>query len=132
MLNGDGQRPFNNLCVPSQVTASYAPPGGSLISVTALNLRHQDELRLAVRDHLRAWFGPVVSQWKHLRTQWIPHALPAQSPFALSPVVKPARVREGIYVCGDHRHTASLHGAMESGRLAAEAVELDLHGRRGA
>jgi uncharacterized protein YbjT (DUF2867 family) len=35
---------------------------------------------------------------------------------------KPVRVESGLFVCGDHRDTASLHGAMPSGRRAAEAV----------
>jgi hypothetical protein len=32
------------------------------------------------------------------------------------------RVRPGVYVCGDHRDNASINGALESGRRAAEAV----------
>jgi len=31
-------------------------------------------------------------------------------------------VREGLFVCGDHRDTASIQGAMISGRRAAAAV----------
>jgi len=53
--------------------------------------------------------------------------LPAQGPPALSPVIKSSHAGERIYVCGDHRHTASLQGAMESGRLAAQAVAADLN-----
>jgi len=35
------------------------------------------------------------------------------------------RVRPGVYLCGDHRDNASIHGAMVSGRRAAEAVLAD-------
>ena len=35
-------------------------------------------------------------------------------------------VSEGLYVCGDHRATPSIQGAMESGRLAAEALLQEL------
>ncbi len=34
VLNGDGEGPVNNLCVPSQVVSSYAPAGQSVLSVT--------------------------------------------------------------------------------------------------
>jgi predicted NAD/FAD-dependent oxidoreductase len=32
------------------------------------------------------------------------------------------RLASGVYVCGDHRDTASLQGALLSGRRAAEAI----------
>ena len=32
------------------------------------------------------------------------------------------RVGPGLFVCGDHRETASLQGALHSGRRAAEGV----------
>ena len=47
-------------------------------------------------------------------------------PGALEPPQRPVRVRPGVYVCGDHRDHASIHGAMVSGRRAAEAVLSDL------
>jgi predicted NAD/FAD-dependent oxidoreductase len=31
-----------------------------------------------------------------------------------------------LYVCGDHRDNASINGALESGRRAADAVLADL------
>jgi NADPH-dependent glutamate synthase beta subunit-like oxidoreductase len=34
----------------------------------------------------------------------------------------PVPVRDGVWVCGDHRDTASIQGAMQSGRETAEAV----------
>lgn len=39
---------------------------------------------------------------------------------------RPVSLGGGLYVCGDHRHTATLDGALLSGRLAAEAVLADL------
>jgi predicted NAD/FAD-dependent oxidoreductase len=32
------------------------------------------------------------------------------------------RLASGLFVCGDHRDTASIQGALVSGRRAAEAV----------
>ncbi len=124
VLNGEGQGPINNLCVPSQVSSAYAPSGQSLISVTVLETleARSGQLETEVRSQLKSWFGPAVAAWRHLRTDWIPAALPSQMPPALSPVVKPVQISATRFVCGDHRHTASIQGAMESGRMAAEAA----------
>jgi hypothetical protein len=32
------------------------------------------------------------------------------------------RLEDGVFVCGDHRETASIQGALRAGRRAAEAV----------
>ena len=124
VLNGEGRGPVNDLCVPSDVAPSYAPPGAALVSATVLGVPALDDVALdaAVRDQLRGWFGGRVDGWTLLRALRIPFALPAQPPAALTPAERPVRVREGLFVCGDHRDTASLQGAMVSGRRTAAAV----------
>lgn len=128
LLDGDGHGPVNNLCVPSVVAPTYASPGAALISATVLQPPPHEEtsLEVAVRAQLSQWFGPAVQRWRHLRTSRISHALPEQSPPAQTLSPRPVRLRPGLYVCGDHRETASIHGAMVSGRRAAEAVITDL------
>jgi hypothetical protein len=79
----------------------------------------------AVRRQLEGWFGPQVRRWRHLRTYRVHHAQPEQRPGTLEPVERPVRLDDGRFVCGDHRDTASLHGALLSGRRAAEAVLLE-------
>ncbi len=126
VLDGDGAGPVNNLCFPSQVSRSYAPAGATLVSASVVggagSDADEDALEIAVRAQMEAWFGPQVRGWRHLHTHHIRHAQPEQSPGALEPVERPVRLESGLYVCGDHRDTASLHGAMLSGRRAAEAV----------
>lgn len=124
VLNGTGAGPVNNLCVPSQVAPSYAPKGRSLVSVSVLGSppRPDEALEADVRDQLTGWFGPAVAGWRHLRTYRIFHALPDQSPASLMPAARPVRYRSRILVCGDHRETGSLQGALVSGRRAAAAV----------
>jgi predicted NAD/FAD-dependent oxidoreductase len=46
----------------------------------------------------------------------------------LDPWQRPVRLRAGLYVCGDHRDSASIDGALTSGRRVAEAVAEDLIG----
>ncbi|MFT5784335.1 MAG: phytoene dehydrogenase-like protein [Candidatus Krumholzibacteriia bacterium] len=123
VLNGDGDGPINNLCVPSLLSPKYAPPGQSLISVTVLGVPSESEdIQGQVLEQLHQWFGSVVDTWRHLRTYRIPYALPAQEPPALATVAKPARRSDGIFVCGDYLDTASIQGAMLSGRRAAEQI----------
>ncbi len=44
---------------------------------------------------------------------------------ALAIPERSVRWQPGIYICGDHRDTASIQGAMVSGRRAAEALLAD-------
>lgn len=122
VLNGDGRGPINNLCVPSAVAPSYGSGDEHLVSVTVLGMPPAEGLERAVREQLTAWYGAEVRGWRHLRTYRIPYALPRQAPPALSVPQRPVRWQPGLYVCGDHRETASIEGAMLSGRRAAEAV----------
>ena len=123
LLDGDGSGPVNNLSFPSQVTPSCAPAGAVLVSATVLDRRGTG---LAVEDgvceQLAGWFGPEVHRWRHLRTVHVEHALPEQRPGALEPADRPVRLASGLFVCGDHRAPATLHGALASGRRAAETV----------
>jgi phytoene dehydrogenase-like protein len=127
-LNGDGSGVITNLCVPSSVAPSYAPAGSSLISVTILGIPEEDnkKLEVTVRAQLKSWFGPKVDSWRIFRTYRIQHALPSQAFPALSQPERPVRMQQGLYVCGDHRDTASIQGALVSGRRAAETVLEDI------
>jgi hypothetical protein len=124
VLDGEGRGPVNDLCVLSDVAPSYAPPGAALVSATVLGISPlaDEALDAAVREQLGGWFGAQVQSWRLLRALRIPFALPAQPPAAFSPAERPVRVRDGLFVCGDHRGTASIQGAMVSGRRAAAAV----------
>lgn len=124
VLDGEGVGPVNNVCVMSNASAHYAPPGRALVGATVIGSPETDpaELLAAVKNQLAAWFGPGVGAWRHLRTYRIPHALPDQPVDSLEPARRPVAVRPGLFVCGDHLDNASINGAMESGRRAAEAL----------
>src|SRR5215207_3907389 len=83
VLDGDGEGPVNNLCVPSAVAPTYAPPGAALISAAVLHrpgLPKGPDLEAAVLGQLADWFGSGVVAWRHLKTYHIPHAPPAPPP----------------------------------------------------
>lgn len=129
VLNGDGEGPINNLCVPSVVAPGYAPRGCHLVSVTVLHAPlSEDHLLRDVRQQLLDWFGVAANGWEFLGSYHIEHALPDQSVEQGGVVMATLRVQRGLYVCGDHRGTASLNGAMLAGRRAAEAVGMEFGG----
>ncbi len=124
VLNGESHGPINNVCVPSQVSTTYAPQGKSLVSVSVIGDPKLDDvaLEVSVRSQLIDWFGAATNQWRHLKTYRIREALPSQFPPALAEVERPAKLAEGIFACGDYRDTASIQGAMSSAKRAAAKV----------
>lgn len=126
VLNGDGVGPINNLAVVSNVAPTYAPSGRALIAAVVPGpiVGSDAKLEADSRRQMRGWFGSAVDAWTHLRTYRIPHAHPDQRP-GFSPKRR-VRLGDGVYVCGDHRDTASTQGALYSGRRTASAVWADL------
>ncbi|MCP3102932.1 FAD-dependent oxidoreductase [Myxococcus sp. K15C18031901] len=126
VLNGEGRGVVNQLAVMSEVSPAYAPKGQALVSVSVLGVSSDEPaLRARVVAELTEWFGSQVAGWRHLRTYSLPFALPAQTVDALEPPHRPVRLSPGLFVCGDHRDSASIQGALVSGRRAAEAVLRD-------
>lgn len=130
LLNGEGAEagPINSLCVPSQVSPGYALPGQALVSVAVVGdpAASDDDLVESVRHQARAWFGAATSDWRLLRVVRVRHALPRQTPPHYATIEKPVRLRSRLVACGDSYDTASINGAIRSGRRAAEAVLADL------
>lgn len=121
LLDGTGSGPARNVAVMSEVAPSYAPPDRSLLvaAVPGPDALGPD-LESRVRAQLRGWFGPTVDEWHTLRIDVIGHGQPLQSP-PFDPR-RSVRLAEGLWVCGDHRDTASIQGALFSGRRTAEAI----------
>jgi len=124
LLNGEGAGPVNNMTVLSAASPDYAPPRRHLISISVVDpaATAAPDLEERVRRQLVDWFGVGTKTWELLRIDRIPHAVPSQR------VVpeKPARLRKGLYQCGDHCGIASLNTALASGTAAAEAILEDL------
>ncbi|MCP2246560.1 NAD(P)/FAD-dependent oxidoreductase [Lentzea aerocolonigenes] len=116
----DAQRgPVVNTAVMSEVSRPYSPKAPLVQASVVEDAGEQD-----VRAHLNRLYGTDTSRWEVLRRYEIPHALPAMdAPHRLK---KSVRAGAGRYVCGDHRDTSSIQGALHSGRRAARAVLADL------
>ena len=125
LLDGDRSGPAANVAMMSEVAPSYAPPGHSLVVAA---IPGPAALEVGVADdttrQMRTWFGPQVEDWDVLRVDVILHGQPDQRP-PLDPRRRIA-LGAGRYVCGDHRDTASIQGAMFSGRRTAERLLADL------
>ena len=119
VLDGTGRGPVLNIAVMSNVSPSYAPSGQHLIAA-AIPGRTDGDLEADARRQLTEMFGSTVNSWRHLRTYSIAHGQPDQSP-PFSPK-KPVSLGHGLFVCGDHRDTASIQGALYSGRRTGRAV----------
>lgn len=118
-LDGWRAGPVVNAAVVSVAAPSYAPLGQHLVQVTAL-LDGKLPSEAGVRRQAGEMFGADPRGWRLLARHEVPRALPAQP----APLVHRARVDlgEGLFVAGDHRDTASIQGAMVSGRRAGRAV----------
>lgn len=119
MLDADRTGPASNVAVMSNVAPGYSPDDRALIAAACVG-SFDDALAEQVRTQLRGWFGAGVDAWQHLRTYHIPYGQPDQRP----PLAPKRRVQLAptLWVCGDHRDTGSIQGALFSGRRTADAV----------
>ena len=121
-VESDG--PIDNLTVPSDLVQGYAPQGQSLVTVSVRQDWPGSEADLpeAIRRQARGWFGDAPRGWEHLTTIAVPHALPDESPAARRHRPATPQLAERLFICGDHCTSASINGALASGRRCAEAV----------
>ena len=112
-----------NTAVLSEVSRAYAPEGSALIAASVPD-RADPGLEPKVRRRLARIYETDTSGWELLGTYAVPKALPVFGPGA--PLRRPVRVGPGRYVCGDHRDTPSVQGALVSGQRAAAAALADL------
>ncbi len=148
LVDTDGE--ILNTCVLSEVSPGYAG-GRPLISTSVLGGGGADR-EPAVRARLAELYETSTADWEHLASYTIDGALPAMpAPLRLS---LPCRVtqdgpgagstraggagrgsigRGGLrrYVCGDHRATGSVQGALASGARAARELLADCQAGEG-
>ncbi|MFD7920071.1 NAD(P)/FAD-dependent oxidoreductase [Streptomyces sp. NPDC059740] len=119
----DSRRRFLNTCVLSEVVPGYAPRGLSLVATSVLG-EDGTAREAALRSALGEVYGTDTLGWDLLTTWTVHDALPVMTP--PQPLSRTSRVSPGRYVCGDHRATGSVQGALASGTRAAREVLRDL------
>ena len=119
-LNGGDGGIVNNVCVLTDASPDYSEDGRALLSVSVLGLQDGTELVADAQAELAGWFGSDVESWTHLRTDRIKKALPEQPP--ISHAKGEFLHQAGVYFCGDHCTSASIEGAVISGKRVAEAI----------
>ena len=105
-----------NTVVVSDAQPRYSPDGRALVSSSTLAATREDD----VREEIARAHGVPQSELQHLTSVTVTGAQPA----ALPPLQlrRPVDLGDGVYVCGDHRDTPSIQGAMASGARTARAV----------
>lgn len=120
VLDGEGSGPVANTVVLTNAAPTYAP-GRVLVSSSVVS---GDDSEPAVREHLARIYGRDTGAWEHVARYEITAAVPDMRP-PMADFRRPVRLSPGLYVCGDHRDSGSIQGALVSGRRAAEAVLAD-------
>ncbi|MGY1697427.1 NAD(P)/FAD-dependent oxidoreductase [Geodermatophilus sp. SYSU D00814] len=115
VLGTPGGRLVNSV-VLTDAQPGYSPDGRALLASNSLPPTREAD----VRDEVARLHDVAPADLEHLTTVTVTGAQPA----ALPPLRhrRPVDLGGGLYVCGDHRDTPSIQGAMASGRRTAAAV----------
>jgi phytoene dehydrogenase-like protein len=115
VLGEPGDRVVNTV-VLSDAQPRYSPDGRALVASSTLAPTREAE----VRGEVARLHGVAPADLEHLTSVTVPGAQPA----AVPPLQlrRPVELGGGLFVCGDHRDTPSIQGAMASGRRTARAV----------
>jgi phytoene dehydrogenase-like protein len=115
--------PVNNTVVITAAAPSYAADQRALVATSLVHDGRPPWDEAAVRSRLAVLYDVSTAEWEHISTYDIPRALPGMP----APHNFRKSVRHGkVFVCGDHRDTSSIQGALVSGERTALAVLNDL------
>ncbi|MFF5367690.1 NAD(P)/FAD-dependent oxidoreductase [Streptomyces sp. NPDC013187] len=123
LLDADLGGPVAHTAVVSDIDPSRAPAGRALVSSTVLG-RPPGDVDTAVRMHLARLYGVSTARWETLAVHRTAEAVPAMRP--PHDLRRPVRLLAGLYVCGDHRDTSTVQGALHSGHRVSAAILADL------
>ncbi|MFD3699758.1 FAD-dependent oxidoreductase [Streptomyces sp. NPDC058646] len=120
LLDGDPRWPVAHTAVMSAVDPTRAPAGRGLVTTTVLG--PPPPVR-TVASRLARLYESATRDWELLAVHHTREAVPAMPPS--HDQRRPVRVLAGLYVCGDHRDTNTVQGALRSARRATTAVLRD-------
>ena len=117
------RRLLTNSVVISRSAPTYGDGQSELVASSVLGVSGEERER-EVAERAGELHGIAATELEPVAITAVRHALPSMAP----PLELASSVRMGgIYRCGDHVDTASIQGALVSGRRAAHAVLADLH-----
>jgi hypothetical protein len=119
VLNADSG-PIATLSILTNVQPSYAPPGRSLIAITAVGdaaLLTEDRQRESMLAQATEWYGAEVGDWNYLTRVAIPASVVSRPRMSVG-----YSEVSGILYAGDYLAYPSQNGALSAGRSVAEFV----------
>ncbi|MFJ6717352.1 MULTISPECIES: FAD-dependent oxidoreductase [unclassified Streptomyces] len=120
LLDADPKWPLAHTTVMSAIDPTRAPAGRGLVTTT---VHGPPPPARTVASRLARLYDTSTREWELLAVHHTPEAVPAMPPpYDLR---RPVRVLAGLYVCGDHRDSNTVEGALHSARRAAAAVLRD-------
>lgn len=125
LLVVDGLRrgPLINSVAMTNAAPEYASGRRVLVSSSAIGIHDGIDDDAAALSHAGIMHGIDTRGWELAGKFVVPGALPQMRvPLKIRQSV---RLGDGRYLAGDHRDTASIQGALVSGRRAAQAVLAD-------
>jgi phytoene dehydrogenase-like protein len=122
------ENPILHAALLTSVTASLAPMGQHLWSVTVKPDHPAADDPEKIRRELAGWFGAPADELEPLELVKVPYALPDQSPGAVSALCG-AALPAGVFVTGDAIEQASIDGVMSGGETTARRVIASLQAK---
>jgi hypothetical protein len=105
-----------NSVVLTDAQPRYSADGRALVASSTLAPTREAD----VREEVARAHGVAVTDLEHLTSVTVPRAQPAAVPTL--ELRRAVDLGHGLFVCGDHRDTPSIQGALAGGARAARAV----------
>lgn len=124
LLNAADDRP-NTIAQMSAVAAEYAPDDRVLLAATFLGERDESDAKLAedTREALESWYPEHrFDGFEVVRTDKVAFAQFPQPPGFYTNLPDVDEPDGPVVLAGDYTQWSSIQGAMESGKLAADAL----------
>ncbi|MEE4544129.1 NAD(P)/FAD-dependent oxidoreductase [Streptomyces sp. V4-01] len=124
VLDADRTGPVSHTLPASAVDPTRAPAGLALVTSVVLGPPPDGDDDKAIRAHLAELYDTSTDGWELLALHTDAQAVPAMP--APHDLRRPVRLLSGLYVCGGHRGTSTVQGALHSAGRAAAAALRDL------
>nr|WSX74134.1 FAD-dependent oxidoreductase [Streptomyces sp. NBC_00899]WSX79802.1 FAD-dependent oxidoreductase [Streptomyces sp. NBC_00899] len=123
VLDADRLGPVSHTLPAGAVDPTRVPGGRPLITSVVLGPPPDGDSDKSVRAHLAELYEVSTDGWELLGMHTDPEAVTAMP--APHDLRRPVRVLHGLYVCGSHRTTSTLQGALFSARRATATLLSD-------